>query len=83
MEVTSVKREKLYNLILSDLNHGNYTAREISVHLYNKGLLPYPTRQDTAPRLTELCRLGKVEVIDSVIDEVTKKRVSVYRKVVE
>lgn len=81
MEVTPVKREKLYNLILADLSNGNFTAKEISTHLFKRGYLPDRTRQNTAPRLTELCKQGKVEVVGTTIDTASHKRVSIYGKV--
>ena len=78
--ITPIKREKLYNLILSVLSQGDYTAREISAELYKRGYLPYPVRQAVAPRLTELEHIGKVVVVDTVVDTETQKNVSVYRK---
>ena len=78
--ITPIKREKLYNLILSVLSQGDYTAREISAELYKSGYLPYPVRQAVAPRLTELEYMGQVVVVDSVVDTETHKVVSLYRK---
>ena len=80
MEVTPIKREKLYNLIVSTLKHSEgMTAREIASELYKLGFIATPTRQETAPRLTELEYFGRVEVCGSKIDERTHKNVSIYR----
>ena len=79
-KITAVKRENLYNLILADLSNGDYTAREISEHLYRSGYLPYPTREMVHPRLSVLEQKGSVEVVATKIDETTHKCVSVYRK---
>lgn len=78
-----VEREKLYNLILSELTTGGYTAREISQLLYWQHRLVTPHRQEVAPRLTELVKMGKVEVIGKTFDFDTKKSVSIFGKVVE
>jgi len=39
------------------------TAREISGELYRRGITPADERNFAAPRITELCRAGKVEAI--------------------
>lgn len=57
------------------------TAREIAEEMYNRHYIPYPVRQATAPRLTELERVGMVEVIGKKLDEQTDRKVAVYRLV--
>lgn len=57
--------------MLREYNEG-LTAREIA----NK--LGYIERNATAPRLTELCGMGKVEAIAKRRDEITGKTVAVY-----
>ena len=52
------------------------TAREIA---YELGFLE---RNATAPRLSEMQDNGVVEIVGKKIDRVTKKTVSVYRRVV-
>ena len=80
MEVTPIKREKLYSLILATLNGSEgMTAREVSINLFAQGYIFTPTRQEVAPRCTELVEKGKLEVCGSKIDESTCKRVSIYK----
>ena len=82
MEVTPVKREKLYTWILQALSvFEELTAREIADYLYFKNVIPLATRQATAPRCTELVKMGRIEVCGSKVDEDSKKRVSIYRLV--
>jgi hypothetical protein len=82
MEVTPVKREKLYNLIIETIYPDKeMTAREIATDLYTQHLLVTPTRQEVAPRLCELMEQGRVEVCGSKVDEQTNKKVSIYRLV--
>ena len=57
------------------------TAREIAEEMYNRHYIPYPVRQATAPRLTELAAEGIVEVTGKKLDEQTERNVAVYRLV--
>ena len=57
------------------------TAREIAEEMYNRHYIPYPVRQAAAPRLTELERVGVVEVTGKKLDEWTGRKVAVYRLV--
>lgn len=57
------------------------TAREIAEEMYNRHYIPYPVRQATAPRLTELAALGVVEAVGKKLDEQTGRKVAVYRLV--
>ena len=82
MEVTPVKREKLYTWIIKALSvYGELTAREIADYLYSQNVIPIAIRQSTAPRCTELVQMGRIEVCGSKVDEDSKKRVSIYRLV--
>ena len=88
---TPVNRNNMYKWILSvlqgemDIPFGwdcsELTAREIAVVLWRNGYIPLAIRQATAPRLTELVDIGKVEVVGSKLDEQSKKTVSIYRVV--
>jgi hypothetical protein len=69
--------------ILNVLESGKMTAREIAIALHEKRYIPYPIRQATAPRLTEMAEEGKVKVVGKVYDEVTKRNVAVYELVRE
>lgn len=79
MQATKVNRDNMYKWILAALGESEMTAREIAIVLHNRGLIPLPTRQSTAPRLTELTWKGKVKVVGTKIDEESKKAVSIYR----
>jgi len=57
------------------------TAREIAEEMYKRHYIPYPVRQAAAPRLTELERVGVVEVVGKKLDEQTGRKVAVYRLV--
>lgn len=57
------------------------TAREIAEEMYKRRYIPYPVRQATAPRLTELAAEGVVEAVDKKLDEQTGRKVAVYRLV--
>ena len=78
-QVTEVNRENMYKWILEVLGDSEMTAREIAIVLHNRCLIPLPIRQATAPRLTELVRKGKVEVVGIKVDEESKKTVGIYR----
>ena len=78
-EPTPVKREKLYSIILNILNDDKrLTAKEVAREMLHKHHILNGTRQDAAPRLTELVALDKVSVVDKKFDKETKKYVSVY-----
>ena len=79
MEVTPIERQKLYRLITEVLSNKELTAREIAEVLFMQGYLMTGTRQEVAPRLTELEKMDRVEVIGSKVDVLTRKRVSIYR----
>lgn len=75
---TPVNRKNMYRWIYNILKGDEMTAKEIAVVLYYKGLIPYPVRQATAPRLTEMEHTGKVKVVGTKVDFETKKSVSIY-----
>ena len=79
MEVTPIERQKLYRLITEVLSNKELTAREIAEVLFMQGYLMTGTRQEVAPRLTELEKMDRVEVVGSKVDVLTKKRVSIYK----
>lgn len=76
-------KEKLsnkYTMILDNLTEP-MTARELAHKLYRLKLIQECSRQETAPSLTELERLGKVKAIEKKKCEYTGKKVSVYTKI--
>lgn len=54
------------------------TAKELAVELFDLGFIPSTERNYTAPRLTELERMGYVKAIDKKKCEYTGKKVAVY-----
>lgn len=80
MEVTPIKRQKLYDLIIMTLGpNKEMTAREIATELHKQKYLATATRQEVAPRCTELVKQGHLVVCGSKVDEETRKHVSIYR----
>lgn len=77
------KRKKRYEQILDRLMTGEKTAKEIAVELHKLKIIPSTERNYTAPRLTELEKMGLVKVIDKKQCEYTGKTVAVYEITVE
>lgn len=70
---------KMYKNIIEILeNESDMTAREIAYTMYQKKKIPFPVRQATAPRLTELVDEGIVEVTGKVFDPTTRRQVATY-----
>lgn len=69
--------------ILSVLENGRKTARDIALALYENHYIAYPVRQAVAPRLTEMADEGKIKVVGKVYDTETKRNVAVYELVRE
>ena len=74
------KRQMRYEQILDRLEKPK-TAKEIAVELYELGLIPSTERNYTAPRLTELEKIGKVKAIGKKKCEYTGKQVAIYEVV--
>lgn len=55
------------------------TAKEIAATMNVKGLIPSSERNFTAPRLTELCKMGKVEPVGKERCRFTGRMVTVYK----
>lgn len=73
------KRKIRYEQILDRLLTGTKTAKEIAVELFEIGLIPSTERNYTAPRLTELEKMGLVQVINKKKCDYTGKMVAVYQ----
>lgn len=71
------KTKKRYEQILDRLNEPK-TAKEIAVELFEIGVIPSTERNYTAPRLTELEKMGYVKAVDKKKCEYTGKTVAVY-----
>ena len=72
------KRKKRYEEILDRLMTGRKTAKEVAVELFELGLIPSTERNYTAPRLTELEKMGLVKAVDKTKCKYTGKTVAVY-----
>lgn len=72
-----------YEQILDRLLTGTKTAKEIAVELYELGIIPSTERNYTAPRLTELEKMGLVQVISKKKCDYTGKMVAVYQIIPE
>ena len=75
-----VDKQKRYMQIKEILsNWGELTAKQIAILMYKKGYTPTDERNYSAPRLTELCINGEVEIIGKTKCEYSGKKVSVYK----
>mgnify|MGYP003489814406 CR=1 FL=1 len=72
------KRKIRYEQILDRLLTGTKTAKEIAMELFDLGITNTAERNVSAPRLTELERMGLVKVADKRKCEYTGKTVAVY-----
>ena len=72
------KKKLRYEQILDRLLKGEKTAKEIAVELFELKLIPSTERNYTAPRLTELEKLGLVKSKDKKICQYTGKKVAIY-----
>lgn len=75
----TVDKQKRYMQILEILGNKEMTAKEIAVEMCNKGYVPTPERNFSAPRLTELSIKGIVEPIGKRKCEYTGKTVALYK----
>lgn len=56
------------------------TAREVAVEMWRRGYTRNDERNNAAPRLTELCKLGVVEPVGKKYDECSNKNVTAYAR---
>lgn len=81
-----IQLKKKCKLVYEQLGSGEYTARELATKMYNtknengERLTRTAERQETAPRLTELLKLGLVEVVNKKYDEISGCTVAVYKR---
>ena len=79
MKETPVERQRFYTAIKEVYSKGEkLTAKECAIRLMPTGLVKYPTRQATQPRIVELCKMGWLEAVGSTFDFDTRKTVTVY-----
>lgn len=75
----TIDKTKRYKQIIEILEDGKQmTAKEIAVEMWNRGYIPIPERNFTAPRLTEMSYKGIVEPIGKEKCLYTGKTVAVY-----
>ena len=72
------KQKIRYQQILDRLMSGPKTAKEIAIELYDLQFIPGTDRNYTAPRLTELEKMGLVKVIDKTKCKYSGKKVAIY-----
>ena len=73
-----VNRKLRYLQILDILGDKQMTAKEIAVEMQERGFTTNDDRNNAAPRLTELCKMGKVDVIGKKRCLYTDRKVTVY-----
>lgn len=73
-----VDKQKRYKEIESILEGKQLTAKQIAVAMYEEGYTPTTERNFSAPRLTELAQMGRVEIVGKAVCEYTGRPVSVY-----
>lgn len=56
------------------------TAKELAVELFDLGFIPSTERNYTAPRLTELEKMGYVKAVDKKKCQYTGKTVAIYER---
>ena len=74
------KTKKRYEQILDRLDKPK-TAKEIAVELFEIGVIPSTERNYTAPRLTELEKMGYVKAVDKKKCKYTGKTVALYERI--
>lgn len=76
----SINKQERYRQILEILGDNEMTAKEIAVEMHRRGYTPTSERNFSAPRLTELLKQGKVDVIGKKSCRYTNKTVSVFAR---
>lgn len=75
-----VDKNKRYRQILECLGDKELTAKEIANEMYMSGYIPTNERNFSSPRITEMLRDGRIEVVGKKKCEWTGKSVSVFRR---
>ena len=75
----TIDKQKRYRQIIECLEeYGSMTAKECAVVMMGKGYIPTSERNFSAPRLTEMSRLGIVEPAGKKVCPYSGKKVAVY-----
>lgn len=79
-KVTKVNKKKFYSWIKKAYStFPEMTAYECSYLLWKWGYIPFPHRQATHPRITELVHMGILCEAGKKIDANTRKKVTIYK----
>ena len=73
-----VDKQKRYQQIIECLTGHQMTAKECAEAMRQKGYIPTSERNFTAPRLTEMAKIGMVEPVGKKVCQWTGKKVAVY-----
>ena len=74
----SIDKQKRYSEILECIGSNKMTAKEAAVEMFHRGYTTSSERNFTAPRLTEMCQKGLVEVVGKKKCQYTGKTVAIY-----
>lgn len=75
----SVDRQERYREILEIFHEiDQLTAKECAVEMYERGYVPTPDRNFAGPRITELCKAGKLEPVGKTRCKYTGRTVAVF-----
>lgn len=79
-EVEKTSKQKRYTQILEIMNIYNepMTAKEIAVKMYEYGCSYTDERNITAPRINELLKVGKLDVVGKIKCQYSGKKVSCF-----
>lgn len=77
----SVERNERYREILEIFDDfDQLTAKECAVEMYERGYVPTPDRNFAGPRITELCKAGKLEPVGKTKCRYTGRTVAVFER---
>lgn len=76
-EKKMTKRQRMVVKYLREL--GSATANELAHHMFREGVVPYFSRNFVHPRLTELIKSNKVEIVGKKVDKMTLRPCSIYK----
>lgn len=74
------RQKQVFNYLLKTFVNGA-SAKELSVAMYNDGVVPSPERNSVHPRLTELIEANLVKVIGKKTCQFTNRKVAIYKTI--
>jgi hypothetical protein len=72
------ERQKLVYTYLKNAFKSGASAKELSVSMFDDGLVPSPERNSVHPRLNELVAKGLVKIIGTKTCQYTERKVAIY-----